>query len=488
MSDIVVRQRRRPLGPNRYQLSHCATIATGKGPLPTPQSIKFASHSQWVKTPRLVSIVSDDTPLQLKLLEKGWREARKSRLGSTSEAGAGRGIDAQRGSDGLERRTGEQEGDQSSQNTGLNRSPSPSYNPKIHSYRPNQPPTVRFTASTRLAFPTPPLTPPPSPPEQARAVHRSAWVKPSAHARIHRPQVAVHHVSVRAGDCPVQSPYPAIIAHPLPPTGRPTLIRKDLKDRIMVYERLADASLELSLHLAGGCRIDVSRGGTEVIIGSARGAVKESLGTKGDHGRVAGRRLKLDHAATWTQGEQREWLHVARVVETFKRDTPSVMLFLPLGRLTITCSAPPDVILSFRIDHCDSKSGDASPTTRSSAQREARRAQDKSNGRSAKIRARYSRSTSQLQLDVCIADTPPPHGSAGRLWSRRIVPLVLQPSAPSTKPVHDRVQRIAEQEADLHAARALGIRDETQLHQWRGEELEAVQRLWTLRSQWLRWV
>ncbi|OCF32467.1 hypothetical protein I316_05894 [Kwoniella heveanensis BCC8398] len=126
-----------------------------------------------------------------------------------------------------------------------------------------------------------------------------------------------------------QKPFTPILADPLPPTLRPVPISKADSDTIYVHP--LSSPLELTLHLQGGRRIEVYRGGLEVRLSDRRYTEGEEEKQDEEPEKVRtveGRMMKLEESDYWTKEERTDWANLAGVVEGFKRITPRVSKWL----------------------------------------------------------------------------------------------------------------------------------------------------------------
>ena len=143
-------------------------------------------------------------------------------------------------------------------------------------------------------------------------------------------------------------------------------------------------------------------------------------------------------------------------------------IFHALGHLTITCSSPPDVILSFLL-------GESASIARRQRDAPASEAAGNSDG---KVRVILSRIAKQISIDTVTQYAGPAEfGRKEKFRSKRVLPLGsahfnLSPPVTGNATVED-------------AWTSLGIYRKGGRH---SEELEGVRRLWVLRDEWCRYV
>ncbi|WVQ92975.1 hypothetical protein IAU59_000037 [Kwoniella sp. CBS 9459] len=457
----------------RYLSSH--PIEDADPGLPTASAV--SGPARYVRTHQVSSRAQDDdTPSDLRRLEKGWRERRRNRvlepalgfrLGEENSVAGGNWTDqdqeqeqyqiartkeeiAQSGGGPISIASRQVRPPQHDRQDHLRTSPSLSsafphdaYNKiplrpraRTNDYpiinndtRIEQKPNVRFSSSPPSILPTPPSTPPPPPPPsaptqtqtQSQTTHLATRATPPPQER----DLAGRHPQAGSPYCPSPSspfprqnagtgrltrpsssrpqspsnraalphpirpriPYPPetypvkrpiarakydlraavpsrtspaskiklkpILAHPLPPTPRPVPLSKGYTDFIYIYPPASP--LELSLYLGEGRVIEVSRGGQKAVFTHGgegdRDADEDEDEDEDGNGRTKYTRvIRLEDRGTWSKEERRDWENLSGVVENFKRITPRIKLYHPLGHLTITCSSPPDVILTFQLE------------------------------------------------------------------------------------------------------------------------------------------
>ena len=136
-------------------------------------------------------------------------------------------------------------------------------------------------------------------------------------------------------------------------------------------------------------------------------------------------------------------------------------MFLALGHLTITCSTPPDVILSFCLS--ESRPEEEGQSRRSSG---------------TKVRISFSRLARELCVDFEASKSELSEQMVSeRHRSKRIVPLAST-SDPSLE--HTSGERVIQ-----HRFPGLGI---CRTEGWHREEVEGLRRLWVLREEWVRYL
>ncbi|WVF65299.1 hypothetical protein IAT40_000023 [Kwoniella sp. CBS 6097] len=449
--------------------------------------------------PSLLSL-DDDTPSDLRRLERGWREKRKIRVEfcSSNDIHKDRkGYDARRHHNAIEeaiplsavrrseagrRRISTCDIDSSEQNNTLSLPPSSStyllkQEPFIRPLAEPRPKkdskpiiNVRFSSSTPSILPTPPSTPPLSPisrPSTRRlslhkaendlvplretlntsssppAPHRSDKLEPTAQSLLlpvvepglpeplrldsrRRPLLNETVSQVRGHGQSLKQHFNPIISHPLPPTYKPVPMSKGHSDTIFIHQ--PSSSLELTLRLQGGRTIDVYKGGEKV-----RFIDRLPTKDKGNRVMMKKRVIRLGQWKNWGEEATRDWRNLSGVVDEFKRLTPRIKLYHPLGHMTITCSSPPDVIINFRFEtepklvhstafsnaNAIGKSNGTPSRTRNvdwrdppwptddiaedAAQNSSSswtQAMPKTRGRTVKLRILYSRSKKEIQLDI----------------------------------------------------------------------------------------
>ncbi|RXK39010.1 hypothetical protein M231_03740 [Tremella mesenterica] len=360
---------------------------------------------------------------------------------------------------------------------------------------------------------------------------------------------------------PESSYYPKpILAHPLPPTPRPIPLHIGKKETI----HIPYARYELRLFLHGQKNITILPGGRSLIYSSPQISSSPSQPTSSSEPRAAYSkqdhagpersmknkkdsdaykqsderrhkferddkgngeeryRLSLDDFNKWTDREKKEWKAVYSLVERFKRSTPRMKIYHPLGQLTLTCSDPPDVILAFDL-HCPSVSDTSStfahtstPPISTTFQSVALNTERTTNHQqydvdftkkrtglegTTRLRLLYSRLAKEIRVDI--SKTVHNQGRRETLRSRRMAELITSPIHVSdrTRPfktlvlenedimdrlsLSDQTHLRRDPEKVHQAFISLGLSIST-MESWSKEEIEAVCRLWDLRNEWDR--
>ncbi|WVQ81205.1 hypothetical protein IAT38_003327 [Cryptococcus sp. DSM 104549] len=323
---------------------------------------------------------------------------------------------------------------------------------------------VRFHASQGSAPPTPPDTPPPLPVQHptTRTHVPSPFhlppppTPPTASPTNPQPQPTSPVIHIPPDLTRRPSP---ILAGPLPPTFRPVRLRPDIKDTIHV---LLSPSIDVVLSLAGGRLVRVLAGGR---------AVELAHEDEGGALRLE-RKLEMDGSEKWSGEDLRVWEGIRKAVEVFKKRAARVKLYHQLGNLIITCSSPPDIILSFRL-RLPNQPG---PHGASSRPAGASPACAMPTSDTVKIRVAYSRVSRELRIDTSStrADCTTPKDQGLQLVKER---LRTKRVVASTSP-----ERVSAESG----AEGLGLVG-VDMSEWREEEREAVKRIWGLRGEWARW-
>lgn len=218
--------------------------------------------------------------------------------------------------------------------------------------------------------------------------------------------------------------------------------------------------------LAGGreMRLSVPDGGRRALEQrhTRDNVEKRQSGNESGSERERERQVCLEHAAGWSGAEAREWRAVESLIVGFKRRTPrvrrgasadlslilpdinspslspttarcghshtarlpltalaQVKLFHPLGEFCITCSDPPDVVLSFVQPHRSSRGEEECKLSRSNDPSRANRVERERHGAEArqqgkeveevrevkevKVRATFSRIMGHLKIDTSMS-------------------------------------------------------------------------------------
>ncbi|WRT69324.1 uncharacterized protein IL334_006308 [Kwoniella shivajii] len=443
MSSCPLRPRRRPLstessGPSStlpIEIPKFEARVTELGAL-TPNRISFIER---LKVDHL-----EDTPSPLRDLEKGWKDTRRRRLEgdkrlmeARSQLPGGRPVSNTKGK-------GFKENNEYRSSSNQN--------------------NVRFTTFSTSAPLTPPTTPPHSPrcssnlfPKNSDEVVIIPVPDQPIRTTIEIPQAAVRRpTTTLARLTPQQVSKPTIhpiLAYPLPPTPRPVPLIQGKIDTI--YILTSSSPFELILLLDGGKRIKILRGGR---------AIQTSTEAKKDGQRV----LDLANTADWTKKDERDWENVRAIVERFKRITTNVKMYHSLGNLSITCSSPSDLILSFQVD--------SDPLSRISPKRTYEttftgKRNVVGNGE-IKVRLVYSRLISECRIDTTTVLRDRRHDE--KLRTKRIVAV----SQSLGRLHYAKLGRTDIEDVGIHLGLLSNFID------WREEEKEAVRRLWALKDEW----
>ncbi|GMK57147.1 hypothetical protein CspeluHIS016_0309870 [Cutaneotrichosporon spelunceum] len=275
------------------------------------------------------------------------------------------------------------------------------------------PPALVSADPPQLILPyLPPISPPPPArvpaPEPSRpASARLQPVHQAASIPTHRPSDSLPNSHPKA-------PEP-ILVQPLPPTRHLEPLSRKSSDTIAVHQPTADVALTLNFHRQTAY---VNSAGDVVTI--------EGRGPQV---------LRLADSASWSASQRHLWQLLARLVREYKRRTPRIKVFTPLGELVVTCCEPPDIVLSYLVE--------AQAAT--------------------KVRLRYSLSSFEAVLDT---SSHRPRGTRDETHrTRRSIPLRWSGEGEG-------------------AALALGV----DCSEWESMEKDAVRRLWTLREDWARFV
>ncbi|WWD21263.1 hypothetical protein CI109_105747 [Kwoniella shandongensis] len=330
---------------------------------------------------------------------------------------------------------------------------------------------VRFESSTPSALPTPPNTPP-LPENTLTPATRTSFSRQRDCSRqrcepesgpadldVH---AKIDHAKLKSSSSRARP----ILAKPLPPSHRPVPITS--KGRSTIYMAGPNEGIEMRVALPEDQVVRINKGGEVVVFTRERN----------DSGVLYERTLRLPEIAQWGKSDEQAWVMIQRIVEEFKRHTPRVKLFDPLGHLTVTCSSPPDIILSFYLDTLpwsvpERRDRSASPSRLALA---ASRDELNDQGTNIKVRLVYSRSTSEIRIDTSLVK-PSKSGSkqAEKLRTKRIVPLSIQSA----------LSDCIEASTMAQFKESLGLN--SKLHDWLNEEKEGLRRLWDLRQEWTKW-
>jgi hypothetical protein len=283
-------------------------------------------------------------------------------------------------------------------------------------------PAVKRT-SPELVGPARPTTSPPTPPQTPPASQDNP-----------------HSEVLDRGEAPRP-----ILAYPLAPT-------------------LANISLgrggSLSIpHPSSPHEVEVRIGKQRISV--LRGGHTLEIGTKAEQRTICRKDYRI-----WSSTESKQWEMVRDLVEQVKRKTPRVSgshrvpgctdrqikIYHPSALITITCSSPPDVIIAF---------------TMSQDPPHSKRATSKSKSITT-IKLVYSPLREKITID-----TDDKHGTKGGTFrTRRCIPL---------PPLH--LEKLVARTGISSAKAALGL---SIRQDWLTAEVEAVERFWALRKEWLR--
>ncbi|BEI84374.1 hypothetical protein CcaverHIS002_0409780 [Cutaneotrichosporon cavernicola] len=272
------------------------------------------------------------------------------------------------------------------------------------------PPSVVSDPTPPFTLPDLPLPPParlavPEPTRPASATSRPARLSPPRPTR---------RTSLTPPNPESKVLEPILVQH-LPLTRHPEPLSRKSSDAIVVHSPSASVALTLNYRRLTA---NVNRAGDEVTIEGRAPQV-----------------LRLAESASWAASQRSLWQLVDRLVTDYKRRTPRIKVFTPLGELVVTCCEPPDIVLSYL---------DANDAT-------------------TKVRLRYSLSLFEAVLDT---STHKPRGTRDETHrARRSIPLSWSGQGE-------------------RAALALGV----DFSDWESAEKDAVRRLWSLREDWARFV
>ena len=204
----------------------------------------------------------------------------------------------------------------------------------------------------------------------------------------------------------------------------------------------------------------------EVRIGKQRISVLRGghileIGMKGEQ-----RPISRKDYRNWSSTERRQWEMVWDLIEQVKRKTPQVSgpygvlgctdrqikIYHPSALITITCSSPPDVIIAFTM------SPDFAHSKRIASKRKS----------ITTVKLVYSPLRGKITID-----TDDKHVTKGETFrTRRCIPL---------PPSH--LEKLVGRKGLSCANAALRLNID---HSWMATEVEAVDRYWALRDEWLR--
>ncbi|WWC72837.1 uncharacterized protein I206_106801 [Kwoniella pini CBS 10737] len=337
--------------------------------------------------------------------------------------------------------------------------------------------SVRFAiTSSTSALLTPPSTPPPS---QNFAIIRKDANNPidtvhtglssGSNCTINPEQPVNSQTATSARNTDTPHHIRPILSYPLPSTSCPVPLIKGKKDTINVSS--PGSMYEVILRLEEGRVVKVRRGGfiAELFM-KRKGQIQERL-------------LDMKDVGKWTETEKRDWQNISDVISDFKRMTIRVKMFLPLGHLRITCSSPPDIILTFQTDSLSK--GYLAPNADSKT-REINQPQVRDDNRwEVQVRMLYSRYRNELKIDTYTYHARKTYLNRGFgcLKTKRTIPLLQQDDMLRRQPTAKDVNGITAEDV----ANTIGIQRNTEIAEWKEEEREALKRLWTLRHEWERW-
>lgn len=358
-------------------------------------------------TVRQLKLAFQETPLKLREIEDGWRDKRKQKLAQLNNVDGNRTVGKEYLS--LKSRTVT---------------------------------AVRALNDDALVepcnhLPSPPLTPPELADRPRRPAAGPLSVDNSAIAR------------QEAGN---DSPRP-IMAFPLSATITPMNIARGVT--LQVPSPNSNVLHELRMDLSDQ-RVVVERGGRAV-----EWIDRDSSRTR--------RRIELDKAHGWDSCTKKQWQVIADLVERIKRGTPRVSpsstrslgaltkmqmeIYHPLGVITVTCSAVPDICLAYDVRSF-------SIPSRAEYHR--------------RIRLVYSSSTNSIRISTrLISDID----TRNVFRTKRVVPL-----GHISFGVVQAWQRGSEAQV---ASQALGF---SLSGDWLDYEIAAIERLWQTRDEWIRYI
>ncbi|WWC90951.1 uncharacterized protein L201_005889 [Kwoniella dendrophila CBS 6074] len=425
MTSVPTCTRRRPLSVSVIHEAHLEPALPE--PIPCPITPLVTSYRSNLSRGLGLGHHQDEyTPSPLKELEKRWKETRRRRMGNG-------------------------ESDNNVKNRFIKHN--------VHEIdEPTRRNNVRF-ASSSSALLTPPSTPPRSPQLSAKETQYEQAVLHSAKPNRGKKGNTAPAYPAIPPDLQSVSPqaFHPITSSPLPPTVKPVPILKAKEDTIYVHSPAS--SYELTLNLAVGQVIRVRKGGMVIELTSGTGREKARI-------------LRLRDFENWSKYEKRDWENVSGVVEGFKRITPRVKLYHPLGHLIMTCSSPPDIIISFRLGFETPRS---SPRNLKYNQQNGHKMTMRRQGYS-RVKVIYSRSKSEMKVDTICKDTS--HHSKESLKTQRLIKL----SPHNQQENLDKGEGLSSLE---ELAVELGF--QTDFQDWKEEENEGLRRLWFLRDEWGRW-
>jgi hypothetical protein len=200
----------------------------------------------------------------------------------------------------------------------------------------------------------------------------------------------------------------------------------------------------------GKQRISVLRGGHIL-----------EMGMKGEQRTICRKDYRI-----WSSRERKQWEMVQDLLEQVKRKTPRVSgsrgvpgctdrqikIYHPSALITITCSSPPDIIITFTLSQDPPHSKEIPSKSKSITT----------------IKLVYSPLRGKITID-----TDDKHGTKGETFrTRRCIPL---------PPSH--LEKLVGRKGTSSVNAALGLSID---QSWLATEVEAVNRFWALRDEWLR--
>jgi hypothetical protein len=237
-----------------------------------------------------------------------------------------------------------------------------------------------------------------------------------------------------------------ILAHPLAPTL--SSIHLGRNGSLSIPHPSSPHELEVQI---GKQHISVLRGGDTL-----------EIGTKAEQRTIC----RKDYR-NWSSTERKQWEMVRDLIEQVKRKTPRVSgshgvsgcaepqikIYHPSALITITCSSPPDVIIAFTMSPDPPHSKRATSKTKSITT----------------VKLVYSPLRGKITID-----TDDKHREKGgtTFRTRRSIPL---------PPSH--LEKLVARKGISSANAALGLSID---RSWLATEVEAVNRVWALRDEWLR--
>ncbi|ORY28809.1 hypothetical protein BCR39DRAFT_533982 [Naematelia encephala] len=402
-----------------------------------------------------IKLAFQDTPEKLRVLEDGWRERRRvvSRETTDLVGQVGQKEKKVEGSD-TQGKAGAYMGEHKHPTSNQSRRVRKSSDNDDSAYDSGTLPTktrMPFHAKTRTLRINVPPTPPPSPPP-SRDFDPKLSVRQSSRLQSEDTK-SVEVIPMLPGNSGSSSSVPnlqPILARPLIPTSRPVpLTRRNSESTIHIHP--LSSAYELTIQLSRSSPpIIVYRGGSVIGHGSKRNTVKLAM------------------SAQWNREDKRIWDKVQKLVEGFKKITTRVKVYHTLGRLIVTCSTPPDMILSFSFD-CSSTIPHR--TTDHQNFHEPQLCPHSNTADPIKVQVTYSRVQKQLRIDTSSRPTTLLELPKEAFRTRRTINM---------RSLNDRQCDNRDGE-DLHT---LLSGDNCG---WREEEREGSRRLWELRSEWTRY-